>query len=294
MLGHLQVMAKKAVRKKSGLKETKKLNKKLTKKSTATPARFTKKTIEFLREAGEATSPDWLDRHKKEHQEFLIQPLQALAFHIIEKLGGAPEGRGYKFPRRGFGRLRRPSHKVGRGEPAYRDFVHLQASRPSKSIFDENPNLYFFLSPDSIFSGAGMYEPSSRQVKKVRAWLADDPSEMFDLFKSKAFKREFPNGLEMDKVLKTFPRFYPQDHKRIQLLRLQAFYVKRDFSRKEFYSAEFADMLVENWRQALKLNELLYDVWNAREEGFIAPEAALEEEPDEDSGSNADLWDDRL
>jgi uncharacterized protein (TIGR02453 family) len=255
-------------------------------------ARFTKKTIDFLKEASEQTSPDWLKKHKKEHEEFVISPLRSLTFYLIQELSKDPASRGYKFPRRGFGRLRRPASRVGRGEPAYRNFVHIRAARPSKSIFDENPGLYFYLSPEEIFAGGGLYEASSRQVKKVRAWLADDPKEMIDLLRSKTFKREFPNGFETEKVLKTFPRFYPQDHKRIEWLRLQAFYVLKDYTKRELYSSEFKDLILENWRQVLRFNGILEDVLNAETDGFQAA-PAVEEEPEE-SSSSEDLWDDRL
>ncbi len=138
--------------------------------------RFTKKTIDFLREAGRQTNPDWLKKHKRDHEEHLIEPLRELAILLATEL--RKEATGYRFTRTGFGRLKRPSHKVGRGESAFRDWVHLKGTRPSRSIFDENPGLYFYLSPDRILSGGGFYEPSSRQIKKIRAWLADNPKDL--------------------------------------------------------------------------------------------------------------------
>jgi uncharacterized protein (TIGR02453 family) len=251
--------------------------------------KFSKKSLDFLETAGKQTSPEWLDEHKVEHEAYVVEPLRELNLYLSKTLSKLPEARGYRFPKRGFGRLRRPSHKIGPGDPAYRDWVHLQPSRPSASRFDENPGLYFFVSPKRIFSGGGLYMPSSRQIKKLRLWIDDDPSEMASLFKSRAFNARFPKGFETGKCVKTFPRGYSPDHPRISWLKLQAYYVTREYSKKEFYSGEFKDLLTEDWRQALRFNEVLYqalqqDIWHSQSQY---------EEPDEPI-ENVELWDDRL
>ena len=253
-------------------------------------AKFTKKTLEFLATAGAQTSPRWLDKHKKEHEEYVVRPLSALAHHLAENMRYTKEAWQYRFPVRGFGRLRRPKHKIKRGQAAYRNWVHLRGVRPSKSLFDENPGLYFYLSDKEVFAGGGLYDATSRQVKQIRAWLAEDPKDLKLLFASKTFKRIFPSGFENKKILKTYPRFYPQDHKRIEWLRLQAFYVTQSFTKKEFYSESFKDLVLENWQQTLKFNELL-SAHFVIDEYRPSSKAAFD---DEDSPPQAELWDERL
>ena len=91
--------------------------------------------------------------------------------------------------------------------------------------------------------------------------------------------------------MKTFPRNYPTDHKRIEDLRLQAYYVTRTYSKRELYSADFKDMVTESWRQSLRLCELLFATW--MDPSFDAPiVAASNDEPDEPE--ILELWDDRL
>ena len=256
--------------------------------------RFSKKTIDFLTAAGQQTSVDWLKEHKREHEDYVIQPLSALADYLSENLRSVGAARGYRFPSTGFGRLRRPKSKVGPGDPAYRSWVHLRASRPSKSLFDENPGLYCYVSSDRLFAGGGLYDASSRQIKQIRGWLAEDPKELRSLLASKAFARVFPRGLETGKVLKTFPRGYAQDHRRIEWLRLQAYYVTQKFSKKEFYAEGFKDLVLANWTQTLRLNELLaahftIDDWRAsrRDEG-------LSESMDQEISPEPELWDERF
>ena len=252
-------------------------------------AHFSKKTLDFLETAGKQKSLNWLDKHKTEHEELVVEPMRNLATHVASALARLPDARGYKFPKRGFGRLRRPEHKIGPGDPAYRNWVHMQPSRPSASRFDDNPGLYFFLSPERVFGGGGLYMPSSRQIKKLRMWIDDDPSEMAGLLKSKAFREHFPRGFETGKCVKTYPRGYSPDHPRISWLKLQAYYITREYSKKELYSKNFAQILTEDWRQALRFNEVLYgalekDIWHVppREETF------------EETTEKVDLWDERL
>lgn len=247
-----------------------------------------------MKEASEEESVDWLDENADEHNELLIEPLKNLAFHLTSELAGLKEARGYKFPRRGFGRLRRPMHKIQPGQPAYRGWVHIHASRPSKSRFDDNPGLYFYLSHDRVFAGGGIYEPSSRQIKQLRMWIADDPSELDDLFKDRRFKKVFPNGFETDKAVKTFPRLYPHDHERIAWLKLQAYYIKRSFSKKELYSSEFPELVTEVWRETLRFNEIIYDALNTDIWQPLQTQPMEEIENEEEPISRQDLWDDRL
>ena len=255
-----------------------------------TNIRFSKKTLDFLKKSSEQKSVDWLDKNKKEHEDVVVAPLRELAGTLLEELSGLPDARGFKFPKRGFGRLRRPSHKIQPGQPAYRGWVHLQASKPSNSMFDDNPGLYFFMSGDRIFAGGGLYGATSRQVRQIRAWLAEGPKDLTKLFKSKAFKAEFPDGFQTDKILKTFPRNYPPDHKYIEWLRLQAYYVTTEYTKRELSSADFSDLVVENWRQALKLDTLLT---GALEADLWSPTKTAKETDDEEAES-PELWDDRL
>lgn len=252
--------------------------------------KFSKKTIEFLAAAGAETSPDWLKKHKREHEEYLIAPLSALAEYLADNLRTTKDARGYRFPLRGFGRLRRPKNKVGRGDPAYRNWVHLRAARPSKSLFDENPGLYFYLSHEEVFAGGGLYDASSRQIKQLRAWLAEDPKDLKALFASKAFKQVFPRGFEIEKSLKTFPRSYPQDHKRIAWLKLQAYFVTQKFNKKLLFSEGFKDLVLENWEQSLRLNSLLSDHFTIDDWQASRRSEAM----DDESTAGTDLWDERL
>jgi uncharacterized protein (DUF2461 family) len=132
----------------------------------------------------------------------------------------------------------------------------MSASRDSGSLYEDLPGLIFHFSTQDIYSAGGLYMPSSRQVKQIRAWIAEDASALEALFRDRSFKKRFKD-LGDERQLKTFPRGYPIDHPKMKWLKLTGWYVWRPFTKKEFFSAHFHELLAEDWRQILKLNAVL-------------------------------------
>jgi len=79
-----------------------------------------------------------------------------------------------------------------------------------------------------------------------------------DLFKDKKFSKVYKT-LGEDHKLKTKPRDYALDHPRIEWLKLTGFYVYRPIPKKEIFSPNFAEILIRDWREAIKFNNLLDD-----------------------------------
>ena len=98
--------------------------------------------------------------------------------------------------------------------------------------------------------------PSADQTKHIRKWIDQDPSLLEALFKDKDFKKRFPDFGD-ERVLKTKPRDYPIDHPKFDWLRLSGWYVWRPFTKKEFFSPKFHEILIEDWKQILRLNQIL-------------------------------------
>jgi hypothetical protein len=99
--------------------------------------------------------------------------------------------------------------------------------------------------------------PSSRQLRAVREAIARDATPFDRLFRDKAFSRLFPGGFAREKVATRPPRGFDPTHPRLDWLKLQGFYVWRSYSRREFASAEFPMLVARDFKQVLRLNELL-------------------------------------
>lgn len=216
-------------------------------------ARFSQASIDFINKASRQKKAEWLEKNRTEYEKVLVNPMRELMEKAAKELQS--QAPGYRFPLRGLARLKRGSDQ---SEGPFKDWMHVSVSRDSKSRYDSMPNLYFHVSDghENILSAGGLYVPSADQTKHIRKWIDQDASALEELLEDRAFKKRY-DGLGTERVLKTKPRDYPIDHPRFEWLRLSAWYVWRPFTKKVFFSKNFADELIEDWRQVLKLNRVL-------------------------------------
>ncbi len=230
-------------------------------------SRFSGKSIEFIQKASRQKKVEWLERHSDDYEALIREPLNELARHLKAKL--ARVATGYHFPQRGLGRLKRSSAGAAKYGTPLKDYVSFSASRPPKSRFEKNPNLFFLIYPDDpdgdqVLVAGGLYLPSSRQVRAIREAIAADPKPLERLFRSPEFAARFPGGFSDERSSSRVPRGFDPDHPRVDWLKLQAFFVWRPYTLREFTSAKFPDLVTQDFTQILRLNELLDSVLQGR------------------------------
>lgn len=227
-------------------------------KKSAAPA-FSTQTLEFLKKAQRTKSTTWLEKNRTEYEKLVLHPLKHLAESLKKDL--MLEARDYHFPQKGIGRLKRPAHRAAEYGSLYKDYISYSASRPAESRFDHNPNLFFLIYPrdkdDPVLLAGGLYVPSSRQVRAIREAIATDASAFEKLFASKEFTRLFGKGFSNEKISSRPPRGFDPNHPRMNWLRLQAFFVWRPYTVREFTSRDFSKLVSRDCKQILRLNELL-------------------------------------
>jgi uncharacterized protein (TIGR02453 family) len=228
--------------------------------------RFSRQSLPFLIKASRQKRPDWLDRNRDEYERLLLNPLKHLAAQLKSELSEwAP---GYRFPQKGIGRLKRSANSAAEYGGLYRGWMHYSASKPRVLRFEHNPNLYFLLNPDDredpVLIAGGLYMPSSRQTRSIREAIANDASAFDALFKSRAFSQVFKGGFSLEKSSSRPARGFDPAHPRMHWLRLQAFFVWKSYSMREFTSADFSRIVAKDCRQILRLNALLEDAISGR------------------------------
>jgi uncharacterized protein (TIGR02453 family) len=216
---------------------------------------FSKRSMDFITRAQRQKKPEWLDRNREEYQDVLVEPMRELMTAVARELRQAAPG--YRFPKV-FARIRRSSDRA-KTQGTYKNYIGAGISRDSGSMYEDLPSLYLHISPENgnSFSAGGLYMPSARQTKQIRAWIDHDSSLLEDLLADRQFKKRFKDGLGNERMLKTKPRDYPIDHPKIDLLKLSGWYVWRPFTKKEIFSPKFADHLIADWTQVLRLNTVL-------------------------------------
>lgn len=217
--------------------------------------RFSRDAIQFLKRAGKARSVTWLDRNRADYERLVRGPIQGLAQHLKRELG--PVSPGYHFPQKGLARMR------GR-ELLFKSWMAYSASRPTSSRFDSNPNLYFMIdandAEDPVLVAGGLYVPASWQLRTIRHAIAEDPAvaRAFDaLFADPEFAARFKGGFSRDRTATRPPRGFDPAHPRMEWLKLQAFFVWRPYSMREFESPRFAEIVAADWKQIRRMNVLL-------------------------------------
>lgn len=98
---------------------------------------------------------------------------------------------------------------------------------------------------------------SSTQTRLVRQAIADDSEPFKKLFADKGFKKSFKSGLEPMAKAKNCPRGFDANHPDIDSIKLKTFFVRKTLTIKEFSSNDLARNLANDFRQLLRLNEIL-------------------------------------
>ena len=222
--------------------------------------KFSENTLKFIIKASKQKRVDWLDQNRDEYEKELQLPLQNLAKYVQEKLQNTAPG--YHFPLKGIGRIKRSANRVKESGSVYKDWINYSASRPSASRFENHPNLYFEIDPldpdgDQILVAGGLYHPSSNQLRAIRNAIAEDATAFQKLFASKSFSASFKGGFCKDRISSRLTRGFDPEHPRMEWLQLQAFFVWRSYSKREFTSPNFPELVTRDWKQILRLNELL-------------------------------------
>jgi len=151
--------------------------------------------VEFFDELEVDNTKTFWTAHKEFYEAGVLGPMRELLAEL------APEfGEGHVF---------RP----------YRDTRFSVDKAPYKTnIAAHNDGGYISLSADALGVGSGLYMPSSAQLARFRAAVADDKrgTELVGLVKG---LRQKHIEVTSHEVLKTAPRGYPKNHPRIDLLR---------------------------------------------------------------------------
>ena len=114
---------------------------------------------------------------------------------------------------------------------------------------------YIHIQPNGSFMGAGVYQPDSALLKRVRQEIDYNSSELYKIIGKPSFKETF-GKITGDSLVRP-PKGYEEDNPNIELLKLKFYIVRKDFSDEEVMSPDFADNLAGMYREALPFLEFL-------------------------------------
>ncbi|MGZ3713156.1 MAG: DUF2461 family protein, partial [Bdellovibrionota bacterium] len=141
-------------------------------------------------------------------------------------------------------------------------------SEKQTSMFEWNPGLYMHLGDereDNVI-GMGLYGPSSRQIKRLRKALVSDYKTVDKILASRTLKKYW-GGLA-DERYKRFPKDYSVDDPAAKYLWYKQFFLRRQFTRKDVLSKDFANTVLRSFEAGLPLLAWIRDsigIYNKRD-----------------------------
>jgi uncharacterized protein (TIGR02453 family) len=208
-------------------------------------AYFSPATFRFLRALDRHNDRAWFAAHKADYERHVREPFLALIADMAAPLAKiSPHYRADA--RRNGGSLFR-IHRDTRFSGNKLPYKPWQGAR----FFHERrheipaPAFYLHIQPEACFAGGGLWHPESDALKRIRAFLADNPAAWKRATRGKAFRERFVfHGESLSRP----PRGFDAGHELIEDLKRKSFAAGTDFDEAFACSAELLPWLVEIFR----------------------------------------------
>lgn len=215
---------------------------------------FTASTFKFLRDLKANNNRIWFNENKPRYEEVLRQPflqliadLQAPLAKISPHFVADPRGQG--------GSLFR----------IYRDTRFANDKTPYKTwsgarLFHERarqvdaPSFYLHIQQGDCFVGGGKWHPEAESIKRIRAFIANNPAAWKKATQSKSFTSHFTLGGDS---LVRHPRGFDADHELIEDIKRKDFVASERFADNIAMSAELKPLLVDRFQRVAPLVDYL-------------------------------------
>ena len=201
---------------------------------TAPNRRFSKDSLQFLRELGENNNREWFAENKERYEDLILDP----ALFFIESMYEPLQKIAPNFtavPKRVGGSLMRVYRdtRFSRDKTPYKTNVGIQF-RHELGKDAHAPGFYLHLEQDSAFFGAGLWRPPSDPLRAIRTRVAERSGEWQRATSAPAFRRHFELAGES---LQRPPRGFDAEHPLIGDIKRKDFIAVRSLSPDDFLSS---------------------------------------------------------
>ena len=152
----------------------------------------------------------------------------------------------------------------------YRDTRFSKDKTPYKTNFgislgigkgSQNAGYYIHIEPGKSFVGAGLYQPDSSNLKKIRSEISTYRKEFLDIIHSKNFQKFYPELHQEDK-LKNPPQGFDKENPMIEYLKLKNVLVLHKLSDAQVFSKDSATFVSELFEVAQPFNQFINNAIN--------------------------------
>jgi uncharacterized protein (DUF2461 family) len=191
---------------------------------------------------------DWFSQNLFKYETHVKEPFGFLLREIEHRLGPRLS-RIDIHPRK----LSRPLRPKGKADEIglVRASAMFYLSEKQTSIFEWNPGLYMQLGDEKIDNviGMGLYGPSSRQIKRLRAAFVKDFSTVDQILRDRKLRKYW--GSPAPEKYVRFPKDYSPEDPAAKYLWYKQFYLRRQFTRQEVLASNFAETVLRSFEAGL-------------------------------------------
>jgi len=116
------------------------------------------------------------------------------------------------------------------------------------------PGFYVHIGVDELFFGGGIWQPASRELNRIRDFIADNVRSWARIKNAKKVLET--GGIKGDSLIRP-PRGFDAEHVHIDDLKRKSFYVMVESSPKAAREPDFVDLVNDAFRRAAPLNRFL-------------------------------------
>jgi len=214
---------------------------------------FPEDTLAFLRELQANNNREWFATHKKRYEQHVRSPmlslLSALAAHLAT-VDAAVEIE----PKKAMYRIHRDVRFSADKSP-YKTSVAASFTFRGRDR-KTDPVLYFHISPEEVGVGGGLYQPSSDQLRRLRAAIDTEYEDLRRILGEKRF-RKYYDGL-LGETLRNVPRGYDKEHPAADLLQHKQYFAWTELPESSITTPEFTTLLVDRFTAVIPLLHFLF------------------------------------
>jgi uncharacterized protein (TIGR02453 family) len=215
---------------------------------------FTPATFKFLRALARNNNREWFLKHKAEYERDVRDPFLQLITDMQAPL--AKISKHFRAdPRKNGGslfRIYRDTRFSGDKEP-YKPWASARFFHERRHEIPA-PSFYIHIQPGDCFIGGGIWHPEADALKRIRAFIADNPAAWKRATQSKTFREHFEFWGES---LTRPPRGYDPEHELIGDLKRKDFAAGDAFEESLACSAELLAFMLERYKQIAPMIDYL-------------------------------------
>ena len=200
-------------------------------------------TLKFLKDLKKNNNKPWFEKNKdlylgaKEDIEHLVE-------QVIEGFGKIDPEIAALQPKDCTYRIYRDV-RFSKDKTPYKTNMGAYLNRGGKKI--PTAGYYMHFEPGRSMAGGGLWMPMAPELNKVRQEIDYSLAEWNSIVTARAFKKNFPEGLEQEDVLSRPPKGYEDSNPAIEYLKLKSFIVTRSFTDTEVQSKSFPKELIKTF-----------------------------------------------